>query len=137
VPVGSAPEAGLVCTLGDMAPGTRQTLAFNVRPNARAGEVVQAPAQVSTRTIELQTANNSARASTKVSANLVTHVARVHLPSRASSEVSRGAPSKGGSELPRTGAPDKPYAEVALGLIGVGLILYRFGRPRRAANSPG
>jgi uncharacterized repeat protein (TIGR01451 family) len=135
MPTGGTPEAGLVCTLGDMAPGTAQTLAFKVRPTARPGAVVRAPAQVSTSTIELQTANNSASANTRVSARPVTHVARAPVPSKARAEAPGGAPSKGITELPRTGAPNRFSADLALGLIGVGLILYRLGRPRRARRA--
>ncbi|HEU5159334.1 MAG TPA: hypothetical protein VFU43_20225 [Streptosporangiaceae bacterium] len=122
---------GLVCALGTLAPGTSKSLVFKVRPKARPGEVVRAPSRVTTATIDTVTANNSAIASTQVAAP---RIARARVPGRALVAVPGRAPGKGLTELPATGVPAKPLADVALGLIGVGLILYRLGRSRRALD---
>jgi uncharacterized repeat protein (TIGR01451 family) len=138
---------GLVCSLGTLAPGTKKSLTFNVKPKIKPGESVNAPSQVSTATIETTTANNSAVVRTKAiapyAAKAQTRVrgkkAPSNVPSKAPSremvEVPRqGAPGKGMVELPDTGIPAKPFVDLALGLIGLGLILYRVGRPRRTLD---
>jgi uncharacterized repeat protein (TIGR01451 family) len=120
---------GLVCAMGAMAPGTSKSLVFKVRPKAKPGAVVKAPTRVTTATSDTVMANNSAVARTRVAA--VPRLARARVPSRSLAAPPRHAPGKDMAELPSTGLPAKPFIQVALLLIGVGLILYRIGRPRR------
>jgi hypothetical protein len=108
-----------------------------VRPKAKPGVVIKAPTRVTTATIDTLMANNSAVARTRVAA--APRVARARVPSRSLAALPRRAPGKGLAEvpgkglteLPSTGLPAKPFIDVALGLIGVGLIMFRLGRPRR------
>jgi uncharacterized repeat protein (TIGR01451 family) len=136
-PAAAGVGGGLVCALGTMAPGSSKSLVFKVRPKAKPGVVIKAPTRVTTATIDTLMANNSAVARTRVAA--APRVARARVPSRSLAALPRRAPGKGLAEvpgkglteLPSTGLPAKPFIDVALGLIGVGLIMFRLGRPRR------
>jgi uncharacterized repeat protein (TIGR01451 family) len=125
---------GLVCALGTMGPGTSKSLVFKVRPKAKPGALIKAPARVTTATIDTVAANNSALATTRVVAPLA---ARARVPSGSLVEGTRRVPGKGLTELPATGLPAKPLVDVALALIGVGLILYRLGRVRGVSGGAG
>lgn len=59
-------------------------------------------------------------------------------PAQGPARGPQGAPSGGGSgmtELPRTGVESTVLADLGLGMVGMGLIFYRIGRPRRRVGA--
>jgi uncharacterized repeat protein (TIGR01451 family) len=128
---GAAAGGGLVCALGTLAPGASKSLVVTVRPKAKPGDVVRAPARVSTATIDVVAANNVAVATTRA---VAPRLARSRAANRSLAAAAGRVPGKGRAELPNTGAPARALAGAALALIGMGLVLCRLGRTRRTSG---
>lgn len=153
--------AGTVCNVGALSIGQERTVSLRVRlgPSIKPGTVIQAPAKVTTSTVELNVANNEANVRTKVRGGPykpgITVVKSRKLSEKANSGLTRsrggltgsragarpplgGPPTRGAAELPRTGVESSLLTDVALGLVGTGLILLRLGRrrSRRDLGSP-
>jgi uncharacterized repeat protein (TIGR01451 family) len=111
---GTVAAPGLVCAMGDLAVGAVKsvTVRLKVGPNAKPGTALQTPAKAATPTFEMNLANNNAAVRTKVTAPIRLAATRLN-------------------ELPATGADNRIFIDLALAMLGLGLIFLRLGRSRR------
>jgi hypothetical protein len=151
-------RAAVVCDLGSLESGESRKVWMNVQLNSavKPGLLINALVHATTPTIDANTANNDCSPETKVVPEIPVHAA---IPARGpghgtpgdgplgaaphdgpyGSPEGPGAP--GGPEepsdaggLPRTGAPTRLLAGLALGLVGGGLVLMGLSRRRRRTH---
>lgn len=113
---GTVGAPGLVCAMGDLAVGAVKTVTVRLKvgPKAKPGTVLQAPAKAATSTFDTDLANNNAAVRTKITAPI--RLAADHLNQL--------------NQLPETGADNQIFIDLALGMLGLGLIFLRLGRSR-------
>ncbi|GAA3217733.1 LPXTG cell wall anchor domain-containing protein [Actinocorallia longicatena] len=107
-------ETGLTCDLGTMVTGARQTIGVRVKlgPAVKPGTVIAGPALAKTPTFDVDLSNNDADSRTRVKAPVTAAASGLH-------------------QLPATGSDTQTMLDMALGLLGMGLILLRLGVVRR------
>jgi hypothetical protein len=144
-------RTGVVCDLGSLEPGTSRAFHMNVRLNetAQPGMLINAPALVTSPTVDANKADNECSPETEVVRQIPMRAA---IPAQGPGERvspegpgpgARGARGVPGAQpeapedaggLPHTGAPTRLFAGLALGLVGAGLVLMGLGRRRRRSH---
>ncbi|GAB3681715.1 hypothetical protein GCM10027589_51690 [Actinocorallia lasiicapitis] len=110
----SGSQTSVNCGLGSMSPGATQTLNLQVQASqaVQPGAVVVNAAQASTSTYEPNLTNNHDSSRSKVRGLVYVKAANL-------------------KQLPATGSDSQTQLDLALGLLGVGLVLVRLGARRK------
>ncbi|WP_067482584.1 DUF11 domain-containing protein [Actinomadura hibisca] len=138
-----------LCEVGSLPAGKSKTIHTRVMPKNKPGTAVLAPSAATTKTYEVNTANNRASVRTRIARPAAVAPAahrmrkvrtaraaaapalRPRKPAERPAVTAPAVPGQQLRELPRTGVESSAMVDASLALVGGGLILSRLARARR------